>query len=224
MYRIGVVIVIVGALQALLVACGPLAALSVASTVVKGAAVASVDGDEASQDCSQQGLAECEREWRQAQLAQAEALAYAQTLSEPKPEPEKTDAHEAFAAYLRSDEMSDGWVFLCTAANLGHPQAQLLLARAYKDGWEPVERNDVKSYAWYRLAIAGGHGLDGDGGAATDADDARPLVADRDLPGFSAWFHVRGSRGRMPITRRRIRYILAGAERRGGSEGPAEGR
>jgi hypothetical protein len=159
MYRIGVVIVIVGALQALLVACGPLAALSVASTVVKGAAVASVDGDEASQDCSQQGLAECEREWRQAQLAQAEALAYAQTLSEPKPEPEKTDAHEAFAAYLRSDEMSDGWVFLCTAANLGHPQAQLLLARAYKDGWEPVERNDVKSYAWYRLAIAGGHGF-----------------------------------------------------------------
>ncbi len=159
MRQIGIVIIIVGALHALLVACGPLAALSVASTVVKGAAVASVQDDENSKDCSQQGLAECEREWREAQLAQAEALVYAQTLSKPDPKPEETDAHEAFAAYLRSDEMSDGWVFLCTAANLGHPQAQLLLARAYKDGWEPVERDDVKAYTWYRLTIAGGHGF-----------------------------------------------------------------
>jgi hypothetical protein len=159
MRQTGIVIVIVAALQALLVACGPLAALSVASTVVKGAAVASVQDDEETKDCSQQGLAECEREWREAQLAQSEALVFAQTMSKPEPDPEENDAHEAFAAYLRSDEMSDGWIFLCTAANLGHPQAQLLLARAYKDGWEPVERNDMKAYTWYRLAIAGGHGF-----------------------------------------------------------------
>jgi TPR repeat protein len=159
MRQTGIVIGIVAALQALLVACGPLAALSVASTVVKGAAVASVQDDEETKDCSQQGLAECEREWREAQLAQSEALVFAQTMSKPEPDPKENDAHEAFAAYLRSDEMSDGWVFLCTAANLGHPQAQLLLARAYKDGWEPVERNDMKAYTWYRLAIAGGHGF-----------------------------------------------------------------
>jgi TPR repeat protein len=180
MRRISIVIVVLGALQALLAACDPITALTVASTVVKGAAVASVQDDENAKDCSQQGLAQCEREWRQEKLAQAEALAFAQTMAEPEPTGE-TDAHAAFAAFLRSDEMSDGWVFLCTAANLGHPQAQLLLARAYKDGWEPVARNDVKSYTWYRLAIAGGHGF---------ARDEMKSVAVRMEPEVRTWAEI----------------------------------
>jgi len=156
MRRVCIVMLAAGAVQALLAACDPVtAALTVATTVVKGAAVVSVQDDEASKDCSQQGLAQCEREWREEELAQAGALAFAQDMAEPVPE--KTDAHAAFTAFLRSDDMSDGWVFVCTAANLGHPQAQLLLARAYKDGWEPVARNDTKAYTWYRLAIASGH-------------------------------------------------------------------
>ena len=41
------------------------------------------------------------------------------------------------------------------------------------------------------VRVAGGHGLDGDGGVAADADSADAVVAEGDLTGLAAWGHSR---------------------------------
>ncbi len=71
--------------------------------------------------------------------------------------PEIKLAREEFAAYLESDSLSDGWPDLCSAAGRGHPDAQLIMARAYRNGWKPANRSDGKAYQWYLRASANGH-------------------------------------------------------------------
>ena len=123
-------------------ACDPVTGAQMAGKLVEAVAVESVQDDERSKDCAQDGLLACEEEW----AGEEEELA-----------PAITDARTAFAAYLRTDTLEEGWLFLCTAANMGHPAAQLMMARAYKDGWYPVDQDEVKSYTWYRLTIIGGN-------------------------------------------------------------------
>ncbi|MDX1402621.1 MAG: hypothetical protein R3245_11920, partial [Kiloniellales bacterium] len=70
--------------------------------------------------------------------------------------PEVKAANEEFAAYLESDTLEEGWPDLCSAAGRGHPDAQLIMARAYRSGWKPAKRDDGKAYQWYIRAKAGG--------------------------------------------------------------------
>ena len=64
---------------------------------------------------------------------------------------------EEFAAYLKSSSLSEGWPDLCAAAARGHPDAQLIMARAYRNAWKPAKRDDGKAYQWYLRASSNGH-------------------------------------------------------------------
>ena len=122
-------------------ACDPVTGAQMAGKLVEAVALETVKDDEKSKDCAQDGLLACEEEW----------------AGEEELPPAITNARTAFAAYLETDSLEEGWLFLCTAANMGHPGAQLMMARAYKDGWSPVDQDEVKSYTWYRHTINGGN-------------------------------------------------------------------
>ena len=122
-------------------ACDPITTAQLAGNVVKAVAIESVEGDEEATDCAQEGMLACEQEW----------------AGEGGVPQHVVDARAAFANYLNSASLEEGWTDLCSAANLGHPGAQLMMARAYREGWSPVRQNDIKAYTWYRLTIARGN-------------------------------------------------------------------
>jgi hypothetical protein len=49
------------------------------------------------------------------------------------------------------------WKFNCLAANQNHPYAQALVADHYRHGSDPVERDVLRAYVWYRLAELNGY-------------------------------------------------------------------
>ena len=67
------------------------------------------------------------------------------------------DAKASYEYALRINDSAEAWKFHCLAANQNHPDAQALVANHHRWGLDPVERDVLRAYVWYRLAELNGY-------------------------------------------------------------------
>ncbi len=64
------------------------------------------------------------------------------------------EAMHSYAAF--PEDRSESWKWLCRAANQDYPKAQGLVGHYYRKGLDPIKRNLLKAYVWYKLAESNG--------------------------------------------------------------------
>jgi TPR repeat protein len=57
----------------------------------------------------------------------------------------------------RLNDRAEPWKYRCLAANQNYPDAQGLVADHYRQGRDPVTRDLLRAYVWYRLAELNGY-------------------------------------------------------------------
>ena len=99
-----------------------------------------------------QPLSEDESAWLHPRLEEP-----AKPLAELKARADEGDAEAMYMYAFRIDDRAESWKFRCLAANKNHPNAQGLIAVHYRQGRDPVERDLLRAYVWYRLAESNGY-------------------------------------------------------------------
>ena len=77
--------------------------------------------------------------------------------AELKARADEGDVEAMYQYALRVNDSAEAWKFHCLAANQNHPDAQGLVADHYRQGRDPVERDVLRAYVWYRLAELNGY-------------------------------------------------------------------
>ncbi len=67
------------------------------------------------------------------------------------------DAKASYEYALRLNDSAEAWKLHCLAANQNHPDAQAWVANHHRWGLDPVERDVLRAYVWYRLAELNGY-------------------------------------------------------------------
>jgi hypothetical protein len=67
------------------------------------------------------------------------------------------DAKASYEYALWVNDSAEAWKFHCLAANQNHPDAQAWVAIYHRWGLDPVERDVLRAYVWYRLAELNGY-------------------------------------------------------------------
>jgi hypothetical protein len=88
------------------------------------------------------------------------------------------DAKASYEYALRVNDSAEAWKFHCLAANQNHPDAQALVADHYRYGSDPVERDVLRAYVWFRLAELNGY----EGRSASQQKPYSEVLADELTP------------------------------------------
>jgi hypothetical protein len=67
------------------------------------------------------------------------------------------DAKAMYQYAFRVNDRAESWKYGCLAANQNYPDAQGLVADHYRQGRDPVKRDLLRAYVWYRLAEMNGY-------------------------------------------------------------------
>lgn len=62
------------------------------------------------------------------------------------------EAQLQYYYYLRRQKPMEAHIWLCKAADQGHPQARYRLALLYENGYEGIKKDLIRAYIWYRLS------------------------------------------------------------------------
>jgi hypothetical protein len=67
------------------------------------------------------------------------------------------DVEAMYQYAFRVNDRAEFWKYGCLAANQNYPDAQGLVADHYRQGRDPVKRDLLRAYVWYRLAEMNGY-------------------------------------------------------------------
>ena len=80
-----------------------------------------------------------------------------ETPAELKARADEGDVEAMYQYAFRINDRAESWKYRCLAANQNYPDAQGLVADHYRQGHDPVKRDLLRAYVWYRLAEMNGY-------------------------------------------------------------------